>query len=315
VLTQKSTELSRRTFLLATAVVAAACSIRSEPGGRLRLAAGDPGGLYLAFAEILAKQMHTRYPGITVDVLPTEGTVENLARLRSGDVDLGLALADVAERDRADGAAGTAPQAVARVYENYLQVIVRESAAAKQLSDLAGMRVSIGPAGSGAAATSEVLFEGAGLRGRVEMLNYRLRDGLARLADGSVDALVWSGGVPTPAIAELDDKLPLRMLDIGPIAAPMSRIAGYPYVVRRVPTGGYVPPGIRSIGVPDLLLCRQDIAADLVDAVVDVLATDAPHLVPPYAQGLQYLAPPSMIQTGVIPLHWAAVGAYRKLHG
>ena len=71
----------------------------------------------------------------------------------------------------------------------------------------------------------------------------------------------------------------------------MSHLAGYPYVVRRVPTGGYVPPGIRSIGVPDLLLCRHDIAADLVAAVVDVLATDAPQLVPPYVRGLQYLGP------------------------
>jgi TRAP transporter TAXI family solute receptor len=315
VLSDRSAEMSRRAFLLAAAVLAAACTIRSEPRGRLRLAAGDPGGLYLAFAELLAKRLNSRYPSITVDVLATEGTVENLARLRSGDVDLGLALADVAEGDQATGPAGTAPRSVARGYENYLQVIVRESSPAKQLSDCQGMRVSIGPSGSGAAATSEVLVEAAGLRGRVEMLNYRLRDGLARLADGSVDALVWSGGVPTPAIADLDDRLPLRMLDIGPIAAPMSQLARYPYVVRRVPTVGYVPPGIRSIGVPDLLLCRQDVAPNLVAAVVGVLATDAADLVPAYVRGLQYLAPPSMIQTGVIPLHRAAVDAYRKLHG
>jgi TRAP transporter TAXI family solute receptor len=315
VLNNRSIEMSRRAFVLATATLAAACSIRTGPVGRLRLAAGDPGGLYLAFAELVASRLQTRYSSITVDVLATEGTVENLARLRSGDVDLGLALADVSERDRATGAVGTAPQAVARVYENYLQVIVRESAAVKQLSELEGTRVSIGPSGSGAAATSEVLFEAAGLRGRVEMSNHRLKDGLAQLANGGVDALVWSGGVPTPAIADLHDKLPLRMLGIGPIAVPMSRLAGYPYVVRRVPTVGYVPPGIRSIGVPDLLLCRQDIAADLVTAVVDVLATDAAHLVPPYVRGLQYLAPPSMIQTGVVPLHQAAVSAYRALHG
>ena len=313
-LSNRSGELSRRAFILATAVLAAGC-IRSEPGGHVRLAAGDPGGLYLAFAEILAKRVQARYPNITVEVLPTEGTVENLARLRSADVDMGLALADVAERDRATGAAGTAPQAVARVYENYLQVIVRDSTAAQQLSDLQGMRASIGPPGSGAAATSEVLFEAAGLHVPVDMLRYRLRDGLARLADGGVDALVWSGGVPTPAVADLDAKLPLRMLDIGPLAAPMSRLAGYPYVVRRVPTGGYVPPGIRSLGVPDLLLCRQDIAVDLVAAVVDVPATDAPQLVPPYVRGLQYLDAPSMIQTGLIPLNPGAVGAYRKLHG
>jgi len=302
-------------MLLAMAAVAAGCSIRSEPSGGLRVAAGDPGGLYLAFAELLAKQLHIRYPGIAVDVLPTEGTVENLALLRSSEADLGLALADVAEQDRTAGPADTAPAAVARVYENYLQVIVRDSAAIRTLSDLQGQRASIGPSGSGAAATSEVLFEAAGLSGQVAMVNYRLKDGLARLADGTIDALVWSGGVPTPAIAELDEKLPLRMLDIGGVAGRMSQLAGYPYFVHRVPAGGYVPPGIRSVGVPDLLLCRHNLPADLAAAVVNVLALDAAQLVPPYVRGLQYLGPPSMIQTGVIPLHAAAIGAYRELHG
>jgi uncharacterized protein len=149
----------------------------------------------------------------------------------------------------------------------------------------------------------------------VDMLNYRLRDGLARLQDGGLDALVWSGGVPTPAVAEMAIEIPLRMLDIGQVAVPMSRLVDYPYVVRLVPTCEYVPPGIRSIGVPDLLLCRRGIAAELVSAVVDVLVTDAPQLVPPYVRGLQYLDAPSMVQTGVIPLNGGAVDAYRKLHG
>jgi hypothetical protein len=306
--------LSRRGFLFATAVLAAGC-MRGTPAGRVRLASGERGGLYLAFAELVAKQLQTRYPDISVDVKSTEGSVDNLAQLRSGDVDFGLALADVVEHDLAAGPAGTAPLAVARVYENYLQVIVGDSASMRVLTDLEGQRVSIGPAGSGAAATSEVLFDAAGLGSRVEMLRYRLHDGLAGLADGGVDALVWSGGVPTPAISELDAKVPLRMLDIGPLAAPMARISGYPYLVRQVPTGDYVPPGLRSIGVPNLLLCRHDIAADVVAAVVDVLATDAPQLVPPYVRGLQYLDPPSMIQTGLVPLHQGAVSAYRALHG
>ncbi len=314
-LSNRQTEMSRRAFLLATAVLAAACSIPTEPSGRLRLAAGDPGGMYLAFAEILAKELSTRYPKITIDVLPTEGTVDNLVRLRSGDVDMGLALADVAERDRTTGPEETSPVAVARVYENYLQVIVRDFTGAHQLADLQGRRVSIGATQSGGAMTGRVLFEAAGLSVSADMLTYRLRDALARLADGSIDALVWSGGVPTPAITGLDTELPLRILDIGRLAAPMSQIAGYPYVVRQVPTCGYVPPGIRSIGVPNLLLCRQGIPTDLVAAVVDVLATDALHLVPPYVRGLQYLDAPSMIQTGLIPLHPGAVGAYRKLHG
>jgi hypothetical protein len=53
----------------------------------------------------------------------------------------------------------------------------------------------------------------------------------------------------------------------------------------------------------------------VVAAVVDVLTSDAPQLVPPYVRGLQYLAPPSMIQTGLIPLHAEAIASYRRLHG
>jgi uncharacterized protein len=310
--TGASMDLSRRSFLIATALAMAGCA-RGTSGGRLRLGSGEQGGLYLAFAELLAKQLRGRFPD--VEAMSTEGSVDNLIRLRTGNAELGLALADVVERDLAKNAVDTAPVAVARVYENYLQVVVRNSAPVHQLADLAGLRVSIGPAGSGAAATSEVLFDAAGLRGRVDMLKLRLHDGLARLADGGVDALVWSGGVPTPAISTLATEVPLRMLDIGQLAASMSQLSGYPYLVRQVPTGDYVSPGVRSIGVPNLLLCRQDVSADVVAAVVDVLATNAAQLVPPYVRGLQYLDPPSMIQTGRVPLHPGATSAYRSLHG
>jgi TRAP transporter TAXI family solute receptor len=313
-MSDRPAEMSRRAFILATAVVVAAGCVRGDRG-RVRLAAGEPGGLYLAVAEILAKQLQTRHSQVGVNVVATEGSVDNLARLRSADADMGLAQADVAERDRATGPGANAPQAVARVYEDYLQVIVRDSAAVHQLADLRGLRVSIGPSRSGAAMTSEVLFEAAGLRGRLDTRNYRLQEGLARLADGSVDALVWSGGVPTPAIVDLNATVPLRMLDLGQLAAPMAHLSAYPYLVRRVPLGGYVPPGLRSIGVPNVLLCRRDIAADVVSVVVDVLATDAAQLMPPSVRGLEYLDPPSMIQTGLIPLHPGAVAAYDTLHG
>ena len=307
--------LSRRIFLLAAAGSAAACGFRRGPSGRLRLAAGDPGGMYLAFAELLATRVQARYPELGVEVVPTEGTVENLALLRAGQVDIGLALADVAERDRVTGAADSEPVAVARVYENYLQVIVRDSAPVQQIADLRGRRVSFGAARSGGAATSAVLFDAAGLTDDVRISWLRLREALAQLAADDIEALVWSGGVPTPAVAELNARLPLRVLDVGTLAVSMSRISAYPYAVRRVPAGGYVPPGIRSIGVPNLLLCRAQIADDLVAAVVNVIATESPHLVPPYVRGLQYLDAPSMIQTGAMALHPGAVTAYRELHG
>jgi TRAP transporter TAXI family solute receptor len=305
--------VDRRTFLSLTALLAAGCTA-APAADRFTVAGGERGGLYFAFAELLARQLGVSNPGLQPTAISTEGSVDNLARLRAGTVDMGLALADVAERDRAAGPADTGPVAVARVYENYLQVVVREASPVDSLKGLTGKSISIGPPGSGAAAISEVLFEAAGLGGQVEMRRLRLRDGLNALVAGTVEALVWSGGVPTPAISDVDHQVSLRMLDIGGWAARMEKLSGYPYLMRTVPSGAYAPPGLNTIGVPNLLLCPPGLPAPLVEAVVHVLAADAPRLVPPGVRGLQYLDPPSMIQTGAIPLHPAAAATFRELH-
>lgn len=306
--------ISRRALLVGTTALLATGCGSNGPRGRLRIAAGEPGGLYVAFTELLIGRLRARYPDLEVELQHSGGSLDNLARLRAGEAEMGLTLADAAERDRAAEPAG-APVATARVYENYLQVVVRDISPVRTLEDLQGRRISFGGPGSGAAVTARLLLKVTGLSGTVRISRLGLRDALTAASDGAVDALVWSGGVPTPAIAEADTGMPLRLLDLGDHAVAMARDSGFPYVARRVPTVGYVPTGRRSIGIPNLLLCRPGIPADVVAAVVEVLAKDASHLVPPYVRGLQYLDPPAMIQTGRVPLHDGAVRAYRRLHG
>jgi TRAP-type uncharacterized transport system substrate-binding protein len=69
------------------------------------------------------------------------------------------------------------------------------------------------------------------------------------------------------------------------------------------------------VGVPNLLLARPGLADGTAATVVEVLADEAPRLVPEFVQGLQYLSPATMIQTGEVPLHPGAIAAYRRLHG
>ena len=307
--------LTRRAFLASsTATVVAAC-LPNSTRGTIRLAAGDRGGLYLAVCEIFAERLRVRYPGITVTVMSTAGSVDNLELLRSGQADMALAQADVVEQQLRSGPAADAPLAVARVYENYVQLVVPDQSAIRQVNDLAGLTVSTGPAGSGVAAVTTVLFRSANLTDRVRRTEMRLNEAVAALGNHTIDALVWSGGIPTPAIAELDKTLPLRILDLTPWVAPMSELASYPYLLLRAPIGAYVPASVYTIGSADLLLCRPGLPNPLVAAAVDVLATDATQLMPPEVRGLQYLQPPSMIQTGRTPLHPGAIEQYRILHG
>ncbi|MCT7371825.1 TAXI family TRAP transporter solute-binding subunit [Mycolicibacterium llatzerense] len=307
--------LTRRAFLASAAATVAAGCLPNSTQGTIRLAAGDRGGLYLAVSELFAQRLRVRYPGITVTVQSTAGSVDNINRLRSGEADMGLAQADVVEQYlRAEPPAG-APLAVARVYENYVQLVVPADSHVRQLNDLAGLRVSTGPSGSGVAVVTKVLFDAAKLTDRILRVDLRLGDAIAALRNHSIDAMVWSGGIPTPALAELNATLPLRIIDLTPWVTAMSEMASYPYLLQRAPAGAYVPADVNTIGTPDLLLCRPDLPNSLAAAAVDVLATDATQLMPPEVRGLQYLQPPSMVQTGRIPLHPGAIEEYRVLHG
>jgi hypothetical protein len=71
--------------------------------------------------------------------------------------------------------------------------------------------------------------------------------------------------------------------------------------------------GLRSTGVPDPLVCRQDITAHVVAAMLYWHPRRRNWC--PYVHGLRYLDPPPMIYIGLLPRHPGAVRAYHRLHG
>ena len=116
------------------------------------------------------------------------------------------------------------------MYENYVHCVVRQDSGIRDIAGLAGRTVAVGEPGSGTSLTTPRLIEAAGLSFRgcrrwprslvpetVTVLNLGLNDGLAALQSGSVDALFWSGGVPTAAIAAAHQRR--RAGAPGPLAA------------------------------------------------------------------------------------------------
>jgi TRAP transporter TAXI family solute receptor len=303
--------------LLPASALLGGCS-RSSPR-RLRVAAGDEGGIYFAFARLLAARLEERVDELRVEVQTTGGTVDNYGRLARGEADLGLGLADSVAATARLGSDGVL--ALARTYENYLQLVVAADGPVRQIGDLAGRDVTMGAEGSGAAVTGDVLLRAAGLAtsgpGGVRVRHAGLARSLELLERGVTEASLWSGGIPTPAIIEADERFAVRMLDVGALVPRMSAVSGYQYVARRVPRVRYAPsgPAPTTIGVPNYLLARPGLASEMAQTVVEVLAEDAARLLPDFVMGLQYLTPGSMIQTTPVLLHPGAVAAYRRLHG
>jgi uncharacterized protein len=309
------TGLSRRALLrgLLAAPLVAGCG--SGTAGPLVLAAGEPGGFYVEFGELLAAAL--RAAGLPVTVVGTGGSVQNIEQLGNGAAALGLALTDIALAARGGEEPFDAPvplQAIGRVYENYMQLVVRAEDPATSTADLAGRPVSLGAVGSGAAVFGDRLLAAAGIA--ADETRRPLRDAVAALEAGSADALLWSGGVPTPAVAELAARRPVRLLPLAEHLPQLRARHGTVYGPVTVPADAYGPAApVPTVGVANLLVCSPDLPADTAAAVARTLVAAAPALVPESALGTQYLDQRSLIGTGDVPLHPGAAAAYRDLHG
>ncbi|MFD0365915.1 TAXI family TRAP transporter solute-binding subunit [Nocardia sp. GCM10030253] len=302
--------MRRRNFLALTAfgVVAgiSGCGAGAD-GINVRLASGEVGGLYHAFARLLAA-VAEQAGGMRIEPVTTSGSQENLARLAAGEVDAALTLSDsVGERDRV--------LALGRVYENYLQLAVRADSPIHRVADLRGTRVNLGAEGSGAAVTGERLLWAADLEPTVDVVivHRPLREAVAALDSGSVDALLWAGGVPTSA---LEVPRRTRLVDLGELAAPMRERFGYLYDRVEIPADAYPGgPAVRTVGVANLLLAAPSLPDEAAAAIVDLLVSYADALVPAEAAGTQFLDARSLIGTGSVPLHPGAAAVYRRRHG
>jgi TRAP transporter TAXI family solute receptor len=292
--------LSRRSFLGAAACACLAACGRGVDPVRVRLAAGETAGLYYAFAVLLSEAA-ARYSGLRIEPLTTAGSVDNLRLLASGKADLALSLMDSVPP-------GVGVKSIGRVYENYLQLAVRADSPIHSLAGLRGARINLGARGSGAASTGARMLAAAGLHreGDVTVSHLPLVPAVEAVLTGSADALLWAGGVPTPAL----QRPGLRLVDLSSVLTPLRSAYGAVYDSVRIPGAE-----VDTVGVANLLLSAPSLPLSTASSVVGLLVEHTADLVPVETLGTQFLDIRSLIGTGAVPLHPGAADAYRNLHG
>ncbi|MFI6865643.1 TAXI family TRAP transporter solute-binding subunit [Nocardia sp. NPDC050406] len=303
--------INRRQFLTSTGAVAAvaamsACASTAPP--TIRLAAGETGGFYHAFAQLLAATA-ARTDTLRIEPVTTAGSLSNLELLTRGEVDTALALADSVV------AAAPGPLAIGRVYENYLQLVVRADSPIQRVADLRGTRINLGNIGSGATAIGEKLLRTVDLdpATAVTATHLPLRDAVTALLDHRIDALLWAGGVPTAA---LDIPATMRLIDLADVTATMRTRFGYLYDPVLVPADAYPhTPAVHTIGVANLLIATPTLTTSTAAALTDLLVAHPDTLIPTEAAGTQFLDVRSLIDTATVPLHPGAAQVYRRWHG
>ncbi len=196
------------------ALVAAGCGGPDDGGGfttELQLGTGSTGGVYFPLGQEYATIFTDTIDvdGLSVSAVETGASVENLAKIARGELQLGIAQHNTAQ----DAVAGTGEFEGAAVdnvgflgslYPEAAQIITLESTGIESVADLEGATVSIGPPGGGTRQAAERILAAYGLdQGSYTALEEGFGDARTKLQDGNADASIEILGVPAASLNEL----------------------------------------------------------------------------------------------------------------
>jgi uncharacterized protein len=284
--------------------------------GRITIATGNATGVYFALGGGLA-QLISNNTKLRATAAETGASVQNIEQLVAGDYDVAFSLADTA----ADAVQGKAAfegkpakvKALANLYLNYTHVIVRTESGIHSVADMRGKRISTGSPKSGTEVIANRLLQSAGLDPGKDIQAQRLDltktvDGMK---DGSIDGMVWSGGLPTAGITDLTTTLGDRVtfIDITPQLDAMKKINPV-YEKGTIPAATYkLSTGDNpTIVVPNFLLVRDDFPAGNACAITKLIFDKKAELESVHAAAKE-ISPDKAKDTDPVELHPGAAKA------
>jgi TRAP transporter TAXI family solute receptor len=200
-----------------------------SPGGRVTFSTGVKSGVYERYGELLEQALARDLPKLSVTLRSSEGSQENLQRVATGEADFTVAAADAVKAYQQAGKPGAARlRGCARLYDDYVQLVVARSSDVQSVKDLRNKRVAIGQTGSGVRLIANRVLEAAGLDADkdVEPRGIGINTMPKALESGEIDAFFWSGGLPTTAVKELSERFEIRFVELGDLVDELHRLGG-----------------------------------------------------------------------------------------
>ncbi|HHV79425.1 MAG TPA: TAXI family TRAP transporter solute-binding subunit [Firmicutes bacterium] len=248
----------------------------------LGLATATAGGSYYAVGGAMAN-LWTKLlekEGIQVSAQASNGSVENINRMKDGQCELALVHNKVAlwaqkgEVDFKDKPYKDF-SAVTAVWPNVLQIVVTKDI--NSIQDLKGKRVVVGAINSGNETDSRLVLEFFGLnyRERKEVIPEYVgyNEAVEALKNRQVSAAVFTGGMPTSAVTDVMASAPVKILEFTSDQIKALSAKHSFYYEYTIPANTYInqPTPIRTIAYANLLVAKNSVSEEVVYKLVKSL--------------------------------------------
>jgi len=275
-------------------------------------------GIAASFTNDLIQHVNGALPQTHVKLQTTSGGVVVVSAVDEGKGQLGLAQSDVVYLAYRRGIEKNLYphknlRAIAVLWVNNLYVLVRRDSPVQSIRDLKGRKVGvILPGTSGEFSTRIVLSAHDMSYADVQPVFQPTDTLVPMLGRGEIDAAFSANPLMPASALAMNQTVPLRLLPIG--RAAINRLRGsYPFLKPVTVAADQFPGQVRPIetlGAEWLLVCRSDLAEDLVYQLTKAFFAELPALARDHGEAA--LVDPEQAPAAPIPLHPGAARYYRE---
>lgn len=282
----------------------------------LTIGTASPGGTYYAYGEGLARLL-SRKLGLPVFARPTEGAVENIKLLESGDIQLAFVTLGIAQQgwngiaDWAGGQQFRTARALFPMYDTPFQFVVASESPLQSIADLSGKQVGIGTTGGTGGIYTPLMFKA--LNVAAPFVTGSWADLASQLSARKLDALVVVAGIPVPEVAELEKKGNIRYLALSQSQRVTIRVALPEMTSSFIPAGSY--PSLRrdyqTVGIYNFAVARPDLPDSLAYAIVDTVFNYHDEMMQIHPAAAETI-PTNFTRNTILPFHVGAARWYNN---
>ncbi|WP_316783423.1 TAXI family TRAP transporter solute-binding subunit [Streptomyces sasae] len=292
------------------------------PRGTITFSTGTLRGVYQEYGERLRTELAKDMPDLKVKLVQSAGSYENVQRVATGRADFTIAAADAVETyGLNDGKGAGRLRGVARLYDDYVQLVVPRDSGISSVAQLRHKRVAIGLPNSGVRLIANRVLRAAGIDPAKDItpVSDGIDTGPDQLRRGQIDAFFWSGGLPTKGLLDLADKFSYTFVPIeGSLVTKLhteSEAALY-YRATNMPESAY--PSIQAgttvptIAVSNVLMTRKDMDPRLTEWVTRTVIKSRDDI-GNHVHSAQLVDLRTAIYTDPLPLQEGARRYYRSV--
>ncbi|KQQ91656.1 C4-dicarboxylate ABC transporter substrate-binding protein [Massilia sp. Leaf139] len=255
-------------ILVTAAIVAAYLLVDPAPPRQVRLATGQENSAYEAFGAQYAKALQK--DEIRVTLLPTFGSQDNLERLRRGEADIAFVQSGSTAEAQANK---LGLESLGSLFTEPVWLFLREGVKTSSLTGLRGLRINLGPEGTGVPNLFRQVLAVNGVEpDELTISALGNTPATVELLAGRIDGLVFSSAPEAPLIQMLLQTPGIRLFNFSQAEAYTRRL---PFLTHVTLPRGIVDLG-RDIPAQDYhliaptatLVAREDLHPALIDLFV-----------------------------------------------